>query len=467
MPPHFPEEMAAVFKKNKAKIEAYFAKQDLVAIIPELRLENLISNAEEREINSTESSKRAHTLTKILESKIVNNPDLFQNLKQILGSFEDFSESPLSETFTTIVTSSDGESGISHQTPIDLESPQTIIPGQTILITPVTVTQTWLSDVVKSSSSHPTSFPTTPITSYTTSHSKAGFYTTQPIEVQHCYSWQKKQQPGLVRGKASDQAPYRSTALSSTYTSVGYSSLHTVDTSQQRTTQPRTPVESTSEDDVYPIDTRRHRKKRSGTSSFGATEKYIPVSKTKSPVALIAPTSKTKKQPPQPYQPNCSEIFPGIDFSSYRSHATVGHKGSTIRGEGVELRIPPNAIKRGTSLDISLLGCISGPFSLPENTQLASPVFLLTCTPQYQFQREVTLTIHHFVLLQNRQQCKDMVLLTSPQMKVEDKDHIYWKFSFCDQQLQCFPHTSYGEVELTHFSFLCFGIRLSRGKSRL
>lgn len=96
--------MAAVFKKNKAKIEAYFAKQDLAAIIPELRLEDLISKTEEDEINSTELSKRAHTLTMILESKIVNNLDLFQNLKQFLGSsFEDFSESPQPETSTTIV----------------------------------------------------------------------------------------------------------------------------------------------------------------------------------------------------------------------------------------------------------------------------------------------------------------------------------------------------------------------------
>ena len=127
--------------------------------------------------------------------------------------------------------------------------------------------------------------------------------------------------------------------------------------------------------------------------SVGATEKYTLVSETKSPVA----TSKTKKQPSQ-----CSEAFPGIDFSSYRSHRTVNHKGRTIRGEGVQLRIPPYAIERGTSLSISLQGCISGPFSLPEGIQLASPVFLVTCTPQYQFQRELTLTIHHFVLFSGK-----------------------------------------------------------------
>ena len=377
-----PEEMAALFKKNKAKIEAYFSKQDLAAIIPELRLEHLISSTEEHEINSTESTKRAHTLTKILESKIVNNPDLFQNLKQFLGSsFEDFSETPQPETSITIVPSSpssDGEpSEISQLAPTDLEY----------------ISETRLLQ-----------------------YADVSLPTRQSVHAHQWYGWQGEHD--LSTGNFSDQAPYhRYTASSSTSTFAG---LHT--------SQPRS-MQATNLRQKFP----------------------------KSSVS----TSKTKKQPPQ----RSDKTFPGIEFSSYRSRATVGHRGHTIRGEGVQLRIPPKAITRRTSLDISLQGCIGGPFCLPEGIQLASPVFLVKCTPpQYQFQRELTLTIHHFVLLQNREQCEDMVLLTSPERKVEDKD--YWKFDFCDQPLQCFPCASYGEVELTHFSFFCFGIRFRRGKSR-
>ena len=416
--------MAELFKKNKAEIETYFAKQDLAGIVSELCLENLISNAEKYEINSTEPSKRAHTLTKILESKIVNNPDLFQNLKQFLGSFEDFSEREILTTVET-ASASDGELGINQD-----ESTGKFVneSSQSETIGPVAapMVQRW-SDVVRCS--RPASY------------SKSA----REIAKVH-FSRQKRP----LERNAGKQVPYlRSTSLS--HTSVG---LHSVEPRQQRTRHQKA---HTLAGYAYPTDTRRPRKKRSDTLSFGATEKYTTVSKTKSPAAKI---SKTKNQPSQH-----SEVYPGIDFSSHRSRAMVGHKGSTIRGEGVQLRIPPNAIKRGTSLDISLHGCISGPFSLPENTQLASPVFLVTCTPPYQFQREVTLTMHHFVQLQNREQCRDMVLLSSPQMKMEDEDFAYWKFSFCDQRLQCFPHTSYGEVELTHFSFLCFGIRLSRGRS--
>ena len=109
--------MAATLKKYKSKIEAYFAEQDLDAIIPELHFKHLISNAEAHEINSTEIDKRAHTLTKILESKIVNNPDLFMSLKQVLSrSFkfdEDFPqpglESSLISMPTITVTSPSGK----------------------------------------------------------------------------------------------------------------------------------------------------------------------------------------------------------------------------------------------------------------------------------------------------------------------------------------------------------------------
>jgi hypothetical protein len=386
--------MAAVFKKNKAKIEAYFAKQDLAAIIPKLRLEDLISKTEEHEINLIESSKRAHTLTKILESKIVNNPDLFQNLKQFLGSIEDFNESPQPET-STIVPSSDGEPGISQQTPTDPKSPQTTL---------ATTTQI---------QQHPKMFSVFSKTSTGTGEASAErdpLFTTPdpstlPVPV-----------PGRVLSlrRLSMYMPSRSSLAS------------------------------------RPLTTREE-----GAWGRGYSPSSIPVSTSKT--NLKKPTSQVQQ----------SEAFPGIDFSSYRSHAMVGHRGSTIRGEGVQLRIPPKAIKKRISLDISLQGCISGPFSLPEGIQLASPVFLVTCTPQYQFQRELTLTIQHFVLLQNREQCKDMVLLTSPEMKAEDKHYICWKFDFCDQSLiqKCFPHASYGEVELSHCSFFCFGIRLSRGES--
>ena len=421
-----PKEMAAVFKQNKAKVEAYFAKQDLAAILPKLRSKHLISTIEEDRINSAESSKRANTLTNILERKIVNNPDLLQNLKQFLGpslNFEDFSQLQA----ITIPDQTRRRSATSPQTPQQHLMFEAFDP--------------W-SD-----------FPT-PISPFTVSH-PSGYYPRQPVQVHQQYGWHS-----LTTGNVSyydvDQAPYhRYTASYSGSSKTSSAGLHT---SQKRSTKSRSShlIHDQEIPKLPGVTLSGHT-----PSSIGAAEECTPVSETKSSVS----TSKSKQQPSQDLvQYSDSEAFPGIDFSSYRSHRTVDHRGHTIRGEGVQLRIPPYAIEEGTFLNISLQGCISGPFCLPEGIQLASPVFLIQCTPQYQFQRELTLTIHHFVLLQNREQYEDMVLLTSPEMKVEDEDYTYWKLHFSDQ-LKCFPRASYGEVELTHFSFLCFGIRLRRGKS--
>jgi hypothetical protein len=153
--------------------------------------------------------------------------------------------------------------------------------------------------------------------------------------------------------------------------------------------------------------------------------------------------------------------YPGIEFSAYYSSVMVGNKGGVIRGEGIQLRIPPKATGRQRSRTISLRACIDGPFQLPEDVHLASPIFLVTCTPSGNFDREVTLTLHHFVQLTSHEECERMVFLTSPQTPVIDK---HWRFEISETQPLCFQNFTYGEVEVTHFSFVCFGIRISRSR---
>ena len=149
--------------------------------------------------------------------------------------------------------------------------------------------------------------------------------------------------------------------------------------------------------------------------------------------------------------------YPGIEFSAYYSNVTIGDRGGVIRGEGIQLRIPPNAIGRHKSRTISLRACIDGPFQLPEGVHLASPVFLVTCTPSGNFYREVTLTVHHFVRLTTHEECEMMVLLTSPQTPTRDKRGQHWRFEISDKQPRCFENLTHGEVDVTHFSLMCFG----------
>jgi hypothetical protein len=139
--------------------------------------------------------------------------------------------------------------------------------------------------------------------------------------------------------------------------------------------------------------------------------------------------------------------YPGIEFSAYYSSVMVGNKGGVIRGEGIQLRIPPKATGRQRSRTISLRACIDGPFQLPEDVHLASPVFLVTCTPSGNFDREVTLTLHHFVQLTSHEECERMVFLTSLQTPAVDK---HWRFEISKTQPLCFQNFTHGEVEVTH-----------------
>ena len=155
--------------------------------------------------------------------------------------------------------------------------------------------------------------------------------------------------------------------------------------------------------------------------------------------------------------------YQGIEFSAYYSTMTVGNKGGVIRGEGIQL----NATGKRQSRIISLRGCIDGTFQLPEDVHLASPVFLITCSRHGHFQREITLTLHHFVQLTSHEECKMMVLLTSPQTSTRDKHGQHWRFEISDEEPRCFPNLTHGEVELTHFSFMCFGIWIPRRSRRI
>ena len=84
--------MAETFKEGKAKIEA-FLTHNLASVLPELCSERLLSKQEELDVSLTGPSRRAHTVTKMLESKITNQPELFGNLMKILQSFK-FDEGP-------------------------------------------------------------------------------------------------------------------------------------------------------------------------------------------------------------------------------------------------------------------------------------------------------------------------------------------------------------------------------------
>ena len=56
--------------------------------------------------------------------------------------------------------------------------------------------------------------------------------------------------------------------------------------------------------------------------------------------------------------------------------------------------------------------CLSGPFYLPKEYQLASPVFLIT--PAFDFLKEVRLSIAHYAAVDSSSDCDSMTFISSP-----------------------------------------------------
>ena len=104
---------------------------------------------------------------------------------------------------------------------------------------------------------------------------------------------------------------------------------------------------------------------------------------------------------------------PGICFlgDPWKENVTV--KGGKISWKdiGVEIEIPPGAVPKGKSLELRVRPCLSGPYSLPQGYQLASPVYLIT--PAFEFVKEVRLSVTHFAHLDDENDCNRMTFISS------------------------------------------------------
>ena len=157
---------------------------------------------------------------------------------------------------------------------------------------------------------------------------------------------------------------------------------------------------------------------------------------------------------------NLARDFPGIKFSNYYTKQVVTSMGTIIKGEGIELQIPGRAVKKGHSIEFLIQGCIEGPFELPDNISLITPVFLIL--PHYEFQKAVTLLMDAFISLQSYEDHKQLVFLTSPAKPQVDKGGAHWDFVINKTVPQITVDNSRIMVEVERFCLLCFGIR--RGK---
>jgi ankyrin repeat protein len=148
--------------------------------------------------------------------------------------------------------------------------------------------------------------------------------------------------------------------------------------------------------------------------------------------------------------------YPGIRFFGNPWKQTVTAAGAHIswREEiGVEFDIPPGAVPADRELELSVWPCCDGPFSLPDDYELASPVFLVS--PSFEFSRDISLTMSHFSNLETGEDCEEMVFLSAPATSHMRERPVYRFRVLGEGDFK--PHQNDGRILLTHFCTITTG----------
>ena len=152
----------------------------------------------------------------------------------------------------------------------------------------------------------------------------------------------------------------------------------------------------------------------------------------------------------------------GICFLGDPWRETVTSAGKEIcwTDIGIKINIPPGAIPEGKPITVTVRPCLSGPFELPKDYELASPVY--TISPGLEFIRDVKLFMAHFADLQNEDDCKNMTFLTTESSSFQGESSSFQgdshPYRLLVQKNGVFQMGSReGEISLRHFSKKAIG----------
>lgn len=139
--------------------------------------------------------------------------------------------------------------------------------------------------------------------------------------------------------------------------------------------------------------------------------------------------------------------YPGIYFLWSPWEANVTSKGLDISWEdiGIAIHIPRGAVLEDKCLIVR--PTLTGPYEPPEGFVLASPVYSIS---RIEFEKDVTLTLYHFVDLQSDEDCECMSFISAPSAPVQKG----YQFSYAFEELTggIFQKQHYsGSVDLRHF----------------
>ena len=126
---------------------------------------------------------------------------------------------------------------------------------------------------------------------------------------------------------------------------------------------------------------------------------------------------------------------------------------------GISVSVPENTLSSlQLSAELTIRPCFSGPFELPDQYEPVSPAYLI-CHGNMDFQKDITIRMHHYANLQSEEDCEDMVFLSASSTPEYRDSRPVYVFKEIETKGIFYPGNQVGEISLRHFCFSMIGKR--------
>ena len=140
--------------------------------------------------------------------------------------------------------------------------------------------------------------------------------------------------------------------------------------------------------------------------------------------------------------------LPGVEVVG-RTSVVVTNSGQFFywSGYGFKLHSPPGSLPSGVDQCVlHIYASLAGQYQLPDNVVLVSAVFWVRCDPPCRFKQKLTLEIQHCGIV------NASTKFTFVQASSRGCDQSKYTFSEMENPSSFTEHSSYGSIELEHFS---------------
>ena len=143
-----------------------------------------------------------------------------------------------------------------------------------------------------------------------------------------------------------------------------------------------------------------------------------------------------------------ADFLRGVEVYGETVLEVVGDKPQKLEwpGYGFYMEVPDGALAPGVTASVAVKVILSGPFKLPENSQLISAVYWISSKAV--FLKKVAVNIQHFAVITSEEQCSKFSFIIAKSSQKE------LPYTFHEREGSFNPQTQYGTIMVNQFCLL-------------